>query len=260
MFVTNVAISGCTPIINKMAFHPDTQNIIAADNVPPGVRELYIETEDEVTIHSYLIPTPSSSKILIYFHGNGGNLCHRLPDLLHIKNMGINVLGVSYRGYGKSAGKPSEKGIYRDGIAALNYATQTLGFPLQNVTVLGRSIGTTVAVHITQNIDIGGLILVTPLTSAKDFAKKSGLGWVAFIAGSAFDNIGKAKHITCPVLVIHGTHDGIIPFEMGKKVYDTIGSGTKKFVVVNSAGHNNLSLEYAKDYFPPIAAFLSRLE
>ena len=102
------SLSGCKTIINQMAFHPDTKNVIPSNKLPSNIKELFIQTEDNLKIHSYFIPNKSSGKILIYFHGNAGNICHRLPDLLKINESGVNVLGVSYRGYGKSDGEPDE--------------------------------------------------------------------------------------------------------------------------------------------------------
>ena len=146
--------AGCKPLINKMAFRPDTKNVLSTDQLPDNIKELFIETKDHIKIQSYFIPYNSSEKILIYFHGNAGNICQRLPDLIQLSNIGINVLGVGYRGYGKSKGKPSENGIYIDGETALNFAIQKLGFSEKNIIIMGRSIGTTVATHISQNKNI----------------------------------------------------------------------------------------------------------
>ncbi|MCP4682043.1 MAG: alpha/beta hydrolase [Desulfobacterales bacterium] len=256
-FVNILILHGCEPVVNKMAFHPDNQNVLSIDQLPSNFQEIFIETEDQVKIQGYFIANKSSNKILIYFHGNAGNICHRLPDLMQISSFGINVLGVSYRGYGKSRGKPSEKGIYIDGKAALNYSTRKLGFSLNNVIILGRSIGTAVAIHISQNLNIGGLILVTPLTSGADEANAIGLGLISFLAGNSFNNIEKIVNISCPILVIHGTQDNLVPFEMGKKIYNK-AKIKKQFVKIEGANHNNLSTKYKKSYWPPIYKFTTQ--
>jgi fermentation-respiration switch protein FrsA (DUF1100 family) len=254
-FFGMLILNGCEPLINMMAFHPDNKNVLPLDQIPSNVKEIFIETEDKIKIQSYFIPHPASDKILIYFHGNAGNICHRLPDLLQISSFGINVLGAGYRGYGKSEGKPSEKGIYLDGKAALNYSTQRLGFPLNNVIILGRSIGTTVAINTSQYLNIGGLILVTPLTSGKNHAKASGLGFVSSLAGNSFNNIEKIVNVSCPVLIIHGTHDNVIPFKMGKQIFNK-SKTEKQFVKIEGADHNNLSTDYKERYWPPIFEFM----
>lgn len=253
-FLSIFAFHGCEPLVNIMAFHPDTRDVLSTDQLPLNVQEIFIVTQDQIEIQSYFIPDRSSDKILIYFHGNAGNIGHRLPDLMQISSFGISVLGIGYRGYGKSQGKPSEKGLYIDGKAALDYAVQELGFPLHNIIIMGRSIGTTVAIHISQNVDMGGLILVTPLTSGQDSARSAGLGFVSFLAGDAFNNIGKIVNTSCPILVIHGTQDNVIPFEMGKKIYNRART-EKQFVGIEGANHNNLSTTYKTSYWPPIDAF-----
>jgi len=249
-------LHGCKLVVNNMAFHPDKKNVILTGQLPSNVQEIFIETEDRVKIQSYFIPDKSSNKILIYFHGNGGNICSRLPDLIRINNFGINVLGVSYRGYGKSQGEPSEEGIYTDGKAALTYAVQSLGFSVSNIIILGRSIGTAVAINTSQNLNIAGLILVSPLSSGKDMAKEMGLGWLSWIAGSSFDNLSKAKNIKSPVLIIHGEADEVIPINLGEKVYNALPVSEKKFIKVQRAGHNDIIQVAGKSFWSWVNHFI----
>ncbi|MDP2645751.1 MAG: alpha/beta hydrolase [Desulfobacterales bacterium] len=257
-FLSILVLHGCKSIVNKMAFFPDKKNVLSKDQLPADVQELFIETEDRIKIQSYFIPNSASDKIIIYFHGNAGNICGRLSDLMQINKLGVNVLGVGYRGYGKSQGKPSEAGIYLDGKAALTYATKRLGFPVGNVTIFGRSIGTAVAINTSQYLNINGLILVTPLTSGKDQAKSMGLGFISFLAGNSFNNVNKIVNVSRPILIIHGTQDNVIPFEMGKSIYDK-AKAKKQFVRIEGADHNNLSTKYKDLYWPPIYVFLKQL-
>ena len=258
IFLCTLLLSGCKFLINKFAFYPDTKRVLTKEQLPDNVQELFIETDDHIKIQSYFIPNEVSSQILIYFHGNAGNICQRLPDLLKLNELGVNVLGVSYRGYGKSQGNPSEEGIYLDGKAALKYATGQLGFSITNVILFGRSIGTTVAVNTAQNNDISGLILVTPLTSGKAHAKANGLWAFSSLAGNSFNNINKISNIKCPLLVIHGTNDRVISFEMGEEVYNK-AEVKKEFVKIEGAGHNNLSNSFKNEYWPPIIHFMKGL-
>jgi fermentation-respiration switch protein FrsA (DUF1100 family) len=248
-------LQACEPVVNGFAFHPDTENVIPANQLPGGVQEIFIETGDQFLIQSYYIPSKRSGKLMIYFHGNAGNIGHRLPDLVTLNRLGLNVLGVSYRGYGKSQGKPSENGIYMDGDAAFAHAIGALGFQIENIFILGRSIGTTVAIHVAQKKNIAGLVLVTPLTSGADQAKASGLGLMSFLAGDAFNNIAKLSDVTCPVLVIHGSRDEMIPMSMGKTIYNQLRT-EKQFVEIKGANHNNLSTRFAGAYWQPIDDFL----
>ena len=254
-----MVLTGCSSIVNQFAFYPDTQNIIPVEKLPQGVEEIFITTGDNVKLQAYYVKNPASDRVLIFFHGNAGNICHRLSDLINLKNCGINVLAISYRGYGKSSGKPSEKGIYIDGAAAVDYAIQTLGYSLNNTIIYGRSIGTTVAVHTSQHKDIAGLILITPLTSAKAHAKAQGLGFLSFFVGNAFDNFSKISNIKCPLLVIHGTDDEILSFSMGKDIFDQ-AHVEKQLVIIEGAGHNNLSQVDPAKYWGAIAEFISKVD
>lgn len=256
-FILVAGLTGCEQIVNKMAFHPDSKNVIPVDQLPRNVHEVFFETRDKIKLQGYYLPSKLSGRIAIYFHGNAGNIGHRIPDLLRINGFGIHVLGVSYRGYGKSAGKPSEAGIYTDGQAAFNFAVRELGFSEEQIIVFGRSIGTSVAIDLSRHKNIGGLILVSPLTSGAKQAKASGLGLIAFIAGNSFNNIGKIKSVRCPVLIIHGTKDKIIPFTMGEEIYQNART-PKKLVEIKGANHNNLSTRYAHKYWPPIKDFINR--
>jgi len=248
-------VGGCEVIVNKLAFHPDNVNVIPENELPKGVEEFSIETDDKLIIRSLFLRAKESDKVVIYFHGNAGNIYHRIPSLLRLRQFGLNVVGVSYRGYGKSEGEPSEDGIYLDGKAVFNYVSNKLGFEHKNIIVIGRSIGTTVAINTTQNKDIGGLILVAPLTSGKAHANAGSLSSVSSLAGNSFDNINKIKNIKTPIMVIHGTKDRVIPYSMGKEIFDAANS-EKKLVTINGAGHNDLHNVYAKKYWTSIFSFL----
>jgi len=249
---------GCKPIVNKLAFHPDNVNVIPKNRLPQGIQEITVTTEDEVEITSLYIPSAGSEKVLIYFHGNAGNIYHRIPSLLQLHEFGVNVVGVSYRGYGKSGGAPSEEGVYQDGEAIFKYVIENLGFTKRNIIIFGRSIGTTVAINTAKHEDIGGIILVTPLTSGKAQAKAGGLASISSLAGNSFDNITKMKSVKAPLLVIHGTKDRVIPYSMGKDIFDT-AHARKKFIKVEGADHNNLHDLYGQEYWAPIFSFIKQI-
>lgn len=249
---------GRSCLINRMAFHPD-RGVLPADQLPPNVEEVLLKTSDRIEIQAYLLEGPSSERILIYFHGNAGNISHRIPDLVTINGLGVNVLGVGYRGYGTSRGRPSERGLYIDGNAALEYATKELGYDLEDIIILGRSLGAAVAVHISQDRDLGGLVLVTPLTSGKEYAQIALPGLISFLAGSSFNSIDKIENVVCPILIVHGTEDNVIPIEMGRKMFESAGA-EKRIAEIEGAGHNNLSTTYGTVYWPPIHEFIMQEE
>lgn len=250
-----LSVSGCKPVVNDFAFHPDNVSVIPTSELPNGIQEITVTAEDQVKTTSLYLSSSASNKLVIYFHGNAGNIYHRIPSLLTLQKLGVSVLGVSYRGYGKSDGSPTEQGVYLDGKAIFQYAVEQLGFPRENIIIFGRSIGTAVAVNTAQNEQILGLILVSPLTSGRAQAQAAGLGSVASLAGDSFDNLSKVENIEAPLLVIHGTDDRVIPFSMGLEIFDR-ANVMKVFVKIEGANHNDLEHEFGQEYWPPILRFI----
>lgn len=255
MIITQLLNLCCEPLINRLAFFPNKEGITTP--LPLNFEEKFIETTDKIKIHSILIPQKSSDKLVIYFHGNAGNIYHRLETLSMLHKLGVNVLGVSYRGYGKSEGKPSEKGIYTDGISALKYAIDSMGFAHNKIFLLGRSIGSAPAVNTALEHPVAGLILVTPLYSGKEMAKLTGLGFISAFAGNAFDNSEKLKRLKIPILIIHGTLDETVPFWMGKKLHEE-NNPKSTFIEIKSGTHNELEFTSPDLYWNSIINFLNR--
>ena len=257
LMVAVMILPGCKALINHFAFLPDRHDLLPAERLPAGVEDVYVVTEDGVRIHGLYLPAAASRRLLLYFPGNAGNIYHRLPGLMRLRDAGISVLGVGYRGYGRSEGSPSEQGIYADGEAMYRYVTGALGVPDADLVFFGRSIGTTVAVKLAQDKTIAGVILVTPLTNAREQAKVSGLGLLAPLAGNAFDNLSRIDKVKVPVRVVHGTADRIIPFSMGKTLYDRVPNKAG-LIAIQGGGHNDLQDRFAADYWPPIIDFVKR--
>lgn len=249
-------LSGCTAVINRAAFYPDRTYTVAAEQLPAEVRHELIPTDDGEKIELFIVTARGSRAVILYFHGNGGNIAQRLPELQKISVItAASVVGVGYRGYGASTGRATEPGIYRDGEAALRYTQSTLGFSNENIFLLGRSMGSTVAVSVGARHKIGGLILVTPLLSGNKMAKAHGMGAIAWIVDGSFNNLVRAPSLTSPVLVIHGTDDEIIPFAHGQALYDAI-KAPKQLVTIEQGKHNDLEFVNPEVYWNAIAEFL----
>lgn len=252
--------SGCDAIINTLSFFPNTSDTLCfPDSLPPGIKLVTIETGDHEKLACLLLRSANSGRLLIYFHGNAGNIDVRLPELEKIRDLGVNVLGVSYRGYGRSTGSASEEGIYSDGQAAYRFAADSLGYTGENIIILGRSIGTTVAMNTAQKRDVAKVILVTPLTDGCEFARARHLGFLSFLVKNRFDNLGKCRYIRAPILIIHGTEDEIIPYALGVRLYDSI-HGKKKFVSIPKGRHNDLEMVDPHAYWGSIKEFIATQE
>ncbi len=249
--------SGCTPMVNHFAFYPETGRPLGAGQLAPGIEPVRFPTDDGETIEGYFIPpTRRPERLVLYFHGNAGNIAQRLPELREMAaRTGAAVFGSGYRGYGASTGAPSEKGIYRDGEAALRHARETLRFTPAQIVVVGRSLGSTVATHLAASGEaFAGVILVTPLSTGRDFGRAH-MGAISLMAGRSFDSLGRAASIRAPVLVIHGLDDTVIPYEHGKRLFEAL-PGPKRLVLMPGAGHNNLEFVDADTYWGAFTRFV----
>ncbi len=205
--------TGCTSFVNRAAFQPDPEDAVADGPLPANVRRVVVPTVDGEQLEGFVVGPEHVTRLVLYFHGNAGNVTQRLPQMQTFADRtGATVLGIGYRGYGASTGRPSEPGIYRDGEAALRYAEKELAVTESRIFVCGVSLGTTVAVDVAQGRALAGVILVSPLTSGRELARDHHRGSLAWIVGGAFDSLAKVPHLRSPVLVIHGTDDQVIPY------------------------------------------------
>ena len=251
-----VSLSSCEFVVNRFAFFPDKEFTIQSDKLPANSEEISITTADGVKIQGiHFRRNDKPGKLIIYFHGNAGNLYNRIDESIMLLNTGRNILLVGYRGYGKSEGSPSETGVYIDGESALTYATEKMGYKLENVCLYGRSLGTTVAVHTAQNKNISSVVLITPVSSGRDMTGFYTGPMLSSLAGDTFDSINKINNIRVPVLIIHGTSDEIVPYVQGKMLYDKF-NGIKKLVTVPGGMHNDLEYTHPDLYWNSIFEFM----
>lgn len=249
---------GCTSVVNRVAFQPDRNYTVSDDLLPPSVRRVFISTDDEERLEALIVtPETRATKLIVYFHGNAGNIAQRVPQLQDFAaTTGAMVLGLGYRGYGSSTGRPSERGIYRDGEAALHYVKTELAFTDSQIVLCGVSLGSVVAVNTAMDRELAGVILVTPMTSARELARDHDRGSVAWMAGGAFDSLSKVLRLRAPALVIHGTLDEVIPYRMGQELFAAIPT-PKRFVTIQGARHNDVAYVNPREFWSAIGGFVS---
>lgn len=220
-----------------------------------------IATADGETLQAWWIPAPQAAPdapVLLFFHGNAGSREHRLHNLAGLHAAGIPVLIFDYRGYGGSSGKPSEMGLYRDGEAAYAWLRErAVGRP---IVFFGRSLGAAVAARVAQGGPPAGLILESPFTSARAMASRVlPLPGIGLIAQARFDVLAAVSRLNIPLLVIHGERDEVVPFPMGRAVYDAAASPQKTFHAVPGGHHNDTYFLAGDDYWRWLRAFLDSL-
>jgi len=251
-------IGGCSPLVNLVSFFPSDYEL-SPDRRPAAAQPRTVVTADRRRLQAYYFPAVNGGLVLLFFHGNAGNLDMYLPDLERLNRFGPAVLAIAYRGYGTSTGRPSERGIYRDGEAAYLYARDTLGFPADSIVVLGRSLGTAVAVRIASAHQVAGIVLVTPMTTARQYARYHGFGPLSILGGRAWNNLGRIGAITAPLVIIHGTDDRTAPYWMAERLLKASGSPRKALVTVEGADHNDVEFAQNDLYWRAIEAFLDSL-
>jgi fermentation-respiration switch protein FrsA (DUF1100 family) len=218
--------------------------------------EVWLTTSDGVKLNAFFLPAPDSPTVLLWFHGNAENIGMGFDHLAMLSRLGVNVMELDYRGYGKSEGSPNEAGVYRDADAAYLYLTAARNFSPKNIYLYGHSLGGAVATDLASRRECGGLIVESSFTSVPDMARHVYRVPIArYLPRSRFDSVTKIARVQAPVLVIHGTRDAVVPFEMGRKLYQA-ARVPKMFLPIEGAEHDDPYLVGGEKYFKRITAFM----
>jgi len=233
----------------------DVRQTPAAVNL--AFEDISFRTRDGITIAGWFVPSEDEKGVLLFCHGNAGNISDRLDSINIFHQLGLSVLIFDYRGYGKSEGRPSERGTYLDAEAAWDYLVKEKRKSPERIILFGRSLGGAVAAETALRKNAALLILESSFTSVPDLALKF-YPWlpVRFLAIFRYASIDKVGRIRCPKLIIHSPDDEIVPFGHGTALYDK-ASGPKEFLRIRG-GHNEGFLASGGIYVEGLRDFLSR--
>jgi fermentation-respiration switch protein FrsA (DUF1100 family) len=218
--------------------------------------EVWLTAEDGVRLHGWFIPANAPRAVLLYFHGNAGNISHRLERIALFHRLRLSVFIVDYRGYGKSEGAPSEQGTYRDAAAAWRYLTQVRHHAPDEIVVFGRSLGGGVAAQLAAHQTPRALIVESAFTSMTDLGGEA-YPWlpVRWLSRYEYPVQAHLARVQSPVLIVHSRQDEIIPFRHGEKLY-AHARAPKRFLEIRG-GHNDSFLTSGETYTEGLDAFLS---
>lgn len=243
----------------KLLYYPDVPSrYLTASPADIGLEyeSVTITTRDEVMINGWFIPANQERGTLLFFHGNAGNISHRLDSLKIFNDLGLSTFIIDYRGYGRSQGALSEQGTYMDAEAAWSYLTESRKIPARQIIVFGRSLGGAIAAHIAAVESPGALILESAFTSVPDMAARLyPIFPVRLLSRFQYNTKNTIASVSCPVLIIHSRDDEIIPYDNGKKLYESARE-PKRFLEIQG-GHNEGFLVSGMAYTGGIDSFIA---
>jgi hypothetical protein len=244
------------PIFNRFIFYPQVRSTwreFTPARVGCACEDIRLDTDDGLQIAAWYLPARQPGWELLFLHGNAGDRGDWFPMAAALLEIGCSVLLLDYRGYGGNPGRPNETGLLLDGEAAWRWLAQRQQESGLPVAVFGKSLGSGVAAHLAARFDPQALILDSAYTTMDEVVH----GVVPFIprrlVPRSFDTLARAAAITCPVLLLHGEQDNLIPLRHSERLYQAL-NGAKALVSIAQAGHNDLtgSLTYQES----LAGFL----
>lgn len=252
-----------TLLQDQLIFHPSSELWDSPERLGLEWSEHRVETSEGVTLHGWMIGDPSDKSVVVYSHGNAGNISGRVDIAGDIARQGTAVFLYDYRGYGKSEGSPSEDGIYKDGEAVVHYLRGSLNIATDRMIFFGRSLGGSVAARQAAEFEGAGLVLDSAFISGKEIATDIYPFIPGFLIGVDFpvdDDLRQTK--ASRILILHARSDRIVPFHHGEKLYDiaqeTLPEESVMFVELQG-GHNTGFSQSREIYGEAWERFLSQL-
>jgi fermentation-respiration switch protein FrsA (DUF1100 family) len=241
---------------DRMVYFPSSEMAATPESVGLAFEEVSFRAADNTALHGWYVPARDARATLLFCHGNGGNISHRLDSLLIFQGLGLNVFIFDYRGYGLSSGRPGEQGMELDAQAAWHWLIREKQADPATVIIFGRSLGGAVAAGLACDRAAAGLILESSFTSYTDIGRYH-YPWlpVRFIAKYRYAAIEKVRLLDMPLLVVHSPADELVPFRHGRALYDAC-SGRKFFLEI-SGGHNDGFLVSGETYIQGLDAFIT---
>ena len=241
-------------------YFPDRVLVGTPADIGLEYEDVFFRASDGVQLHGWFVPG-ESGVTLLWFHGNAGNISHRLENIsmLHHR-VGISIFIFDYRGYGQSSGKVSEEGTYLDAEAAIDYLRSRDNAAVgQELVLFGRSLGCAVAVEMAVRHKVRGVILESPFASIRDMAHRAypflPSGVLIRMVRARYDSISKIGSVHSPLMVLHGDRDDIVPIDTGRELFGA-ANGPKRFYVIEGAAHNDTYVIGGDRYLEALKAFI----
>ena len=248
-------------MIQSMLFFPEKEFLEQPADYGLCVEDVYPITADHVKLHGWYFEAPKTKAVLLFLHGNAGNIAGRIHKVKGWLEHGVSVLLLDYRGYGQSQGQIQQgEDIVMDAKAGYDWLIRTKRWSADKIIVCGESLGSHPATRLAVDFETAGLILEAPFTAFTDLAAihypaLPKLAVQTLLKDFRFDNLSLISKVKAPVFIMHGTLDATCPFLMGKKLFEEAPE-PKQFLKIPDAGHNNLPESAGEPYWDGPYEFL----
>jgi fermentation-respiration switch protein FrsA (DUF1100 family) len=248
LLITYLALAAVLYVMQpKFLYYPVREVSGTPAELGLDFEDVVFKSADGLDLSGWYIPAKSSKLTLLFCHGNGGNIGHRLDSIDIFHNLGLNCFIFDYRGYGDSRGKPSEEGTYLDAMAAYKWLTEERKTPAEDIVVFGRSLGGSIAAQLASKVEASALVVESAFTSYVDIGKEyypyMPVRWFARFGYRTIDYI---RDVRCPVMLIYSSSDEIVPFKFGLQLYEAANE-PKEFIEI-FGGHNDCFLASGEIY------------
>ncbi len=240
----------------RMLYYPTREIEATPADIGLAFEEVTVSTRDGVVLSAWYVPSRNERGVILFCHGNAGNISHRLDSIRIFHDLGLSVLIFDYRGYGKSHGSPTEQGTYLDAEAVWEYLVNLKGIPPGKIVIFGRSLGGAVAAHLAATHEAGTLIVESGFTSVPDLgATHFPYLPVRLISRFRYRTIDKVEKIVVPKLFIHSPQDEIVPYSQGLQLFARAAEPKEFLEIVG--GHNDGFLVSGEKYISGLERFLN---
>ena len=241
----------------KMIYHPTKKQWTDPSKAGLAFEDVYFESSDELQLHGWFVPASSNNPTVLYCHGNAGNISGRLETIRLLHDLGLNVFIFDYRGYGQSEGRPSEQGTYDDALAAWNYLQLDQGLKAENIIIMGRSLGGSIASWLGARRSPAALVVESTFTSAADLG--AGLyPWlpVRQLIKYEYRTKDHIENVKAPIFMAHSREDQVVPFQHGESLFK-LAPEPKSFIELKGS-HGTGFLDSGYQYREALQEFLER--
>ena len=235
--------------VKEIVFNPEAINL--------SFEDVYLKTRDDKKINGWFIPYEKAKYTLLFLHGNAGNIGDRLDKINMLRELGLDIFIIDYRGFGRSQGRPSERGMILDAETAYDYLSNRRKISPEKIILYGESLGTVAAVNIASRFPVKAVIIEGGFSSGKDMGRIYYPFIPSFIFSDMLNSLRNMNKVKAAKLFLHSADDEIVPFTLSKKLFDS-ASSPKVFKELRGS-HNDAFLDSKAEYLSAIKSFINEL-